>query len=424
VPRLEERFDPKIRERLFHTTLKPQWPSLLTHGNISRQIDKGDVLLSYPYDSMRPLNELVREASEDNRVLSIKMTLYRIGNQSQIVQNLCAAAESGKDVTVIIELRARFDEQNNINWASVMEESGCKVIYGIDDYKVHSKIILITRRAAHGLEYIVNIATGNYNESTTRLYADLSLCMTDPVICDDAVRFFHNIEIGNIFGSYRRLLVSPSTLKQGIINMITEEIVKASDGKPARIVFKMNSLTDKEIIEKLIEASQAGVKISLIIRGICCLRPNVPDYTDNIEIISIVGRFLEHARVYCFGEGVGAKLYIGSADMMTRNTEHRIEILAPVDDLKLKARIMDMLETQLKDNVKSRILNANGNYTPVQTDGEQIDSQMLFYEQAYRLAEMATLQQKVIKPSRAPVKQLRGLRNRLVNIRKSRIPKV
>ena len=393
VSRLEDCFAPAVKERLLYTPLRPQWPGSLSRGNITEQVRKNDILLSYPFESMKPLIDLLRESSEDPAVISIKITLYRIGSQSQVVQYLCSAAENGKDVMVIVELRARFDEQNNINWSNVMEEAGCKVIYGIDEYKVHSKVLLITRRTKTVPEYITNIATGNYNEITARLYSDLSFITADRGIGEDAAHFFHNINLGNVSGSYRSLLVSPSGLKQGIIRLIDDEIKKAAQGREAKITAKMNSLTDKDVIDKLIEASQAGVRINLIVRGICCLRPGVVGFSENIEIRSIIGRFLEHPRIYSFGVGGMARVYIGSADMMTRNTERRIEILVPVRDAKLVGRLADMLAIQLRDNVKARILNADGSYTPVEQDGERIDSQSYFYEQAYDAAKQAALRE-------------------------------
>jgi polyphosphate kinase len=383
VYEIEKYLDPRIKESLLYRPLRPQWPGALSHTNIIQQIKYSDFLLSYPYDSMQPLIELIREASLDSEVVSIKMTLYRISNNSQIVQHLCNAAENGKSVTVVIELRARFDEQNNINWSKILEESGCNVIYGVDNLKVHSKILLITRKAHSRPQYIVNIATGNYNESTARFYADLSFITTDPAICEDAQLFFNDISIGNVAGHYKRLLVAPKTLKPKILEAIEIEKQKASEGGDGRIIAKMNSLTDKDIIDALISASQSGVEISLIIRGICCLRPGVENYTDHIEVISIVGRFLEHARIYAFGTGDDTKVFIGSADMMTRNTENRVEVLAPIEDRKLKAQLIEMLNIQLKDNVKARILNTDGDYVRCETANERLDSQIYFFEKAY-----------------------------------------
>lgn len=388
VAGLENLIGAEQRASLLFSPLRPQWPAGVERsGGIMGQVLQHDILLSYPYESMRPLVELLREAAEDSKVVSIKMTLYRIGRQSQIVQNLCAAAENGKDVTVLIELRARFDEQNNINWSRLLEDAGCKVIYGIEDYKVHAKILLITRKQGHGLEYITNIATGNYNESTARFYADLSLMTAHRAIGEDAVAFFHNISINNLDGDYRRLLVSPSSLKQGVLELMDAEIAKARAGRPARILAKMNSITDKDLIDRLIAASQAGVKVELIVRGICCLCPGVPGKTENVRVRSIVGRFLEHARIYMFGEGSEAKIYLSSADWMTRNTERRVEIAVPLLDSRLTGRVVGMMDVQLRDNAKARELQSDGRYTRVRREGGELNSQMYFYRQAYRAAE-------------------------------------
>ncbi|HEY5585335.1 MAG TPA: polyphosphate kinase 1 [Ruminiclostridium sp.] len=380
---LENYFDTDIEKKLVYNPLRPQWPARLKHGNIMKQILHKDVLLSFPFESMQPFVELIREASQDTNVVSIKITLYRIGMQSLIAQYLCDAAENGKEVTVAIELQARFDEQNNIQWSKIMEQAGCKIIYGVQEYKVHSKIMLITRKTDHELKHITHIGTGNYNEKTARLYTDIGILTANNEIGDDAVKFFQNIAIGNIEGEYKHLLVAPTGLKNRIIKLIQEEIVKKKMGKPARIIAKMNSLTDKDVIDSLIAASQAGVKISLIIRGICCLKPSVDNYTDNIEVKSIVGRFLEHSRIYCFGEGEETKVYIASADMMTRNTSRRVEIAAPILDKSIVARLIDMFNIILQDNVKSRLLESDGTYVYFKNSQEKLDSQMYFYEEAY-----------------------------------------
>ncbi len=386
VGKLEELLSQPQREKLLYPPARPQWPENLAHGKIIPQILEKDVLLAYPYESMRPYSDLLREAAEDRQVVSIKITLYRVGQQSQIVQSLCAAAENGKDVTVLIELRARFDEQINIYWSRLLEDAGCRVIYGVGDYKVHSKITLITRKADRRIQYITHIGTGNYNEGTARLYADLNLLTADPSIGEDAVEFFQNMTISNVEGTYRRLLVSPAGLKDGIIGLIRREAEKAREGHAARIVAKMNSLTDKEVIDELSEASRAGVKIDLIIRGICCLRPGLPGLTENITVRSIVGRFLEHARIYCFGEGEERRLYISSADMMTRNTTRRVEIAAPIFDRGIAQEIFSMLDAMLRDNVKARIIGPDGVYRPVESGGERFDSQMYFYALAVKRA--------------------------------------
>lgn len=376
------------REELLYVPYRPQWPAGLRHHGIMAQIREHDLMLCYPYESMRPLIELLREASEDKDVVSIKMTLYRVGRQSQIVQMLCAAAENGKQVTAVVELRARFDEQNNINWSAILEESGCQVIYGIDDFKVHGKVLLITRKLPHGRGQltITNISTGNYNEATARLYSDLALFTRDPVIGADAAELFRNLSIGNVYGRYSRLLVSPVSLKNTFLSLIDGEIRKATAGGHGCVVAKMNSLTDKQLIDRLIEASRAGVTVRLIIRGICCLRPGVPGVTDHIEVRSIVGRFLEHARIYCFGEGADARVYIASADWMTRNTEHRIEVAVPVEDAGLAARLRAMMETELRDNVKARLLGPDGIYLRLPQAGERLDSQLYFCAEAERAA--------------------------------------
>lgn len=387
VGKLEEKIDAEQRAELLFSPLRPQWPASVLHSKMIPQVLQRDILLSYPFESMRPLVELLREASEDSKVVSIKMTLYRIGRQSQIVQYLCAAAENGKDVTVLIELRARFDEQSNINWSRLLEDAGCKVIYGIEDYKVHAKLLLITRKQRHGLEYITNIATGNYNETTARFYVDLSLMSSNREVGEDAVAFFHNLSINNLNGQYQHLLVAPSSLKSGIMALMEGEIAKAKRGLPGRVLAKMNSLTDKDLIDKMIEASEAGVQVDLIVRGICCLCPGVPGKTDNIRVRSIVGRFLEHSRIFIFGEGSEARVYISSADWMTRNTERRVEIALPIRNSRLAGRIRGIMDILLRDNVKARELQSDGNYIKVQRQGEDLDSQMYFYRQAYREAE-------------------------------------
>jgi len=383
VCKLEDYLDLENKNRLIFNPLKPQWPKGLEYESIISQILRKDILLCFPFDSMNPFVELIREASRDIYVISIKITLYRIGMQSLIAQYLCDAAENGKEVIVAIELQARFDEQNNIYWSKIMEQAGCKIIYGVKEYKVHSKIVLITRQINLDIKHITHIGTGNYNEKTARMYTDIGLLTANDEIANDAVRFFQNIAIGNIEGVYKHLLVAPIGLKSGIIQLIHKEIEKKKAGKPARIIAKMNGLTDKEVIDSLIEASKAGIKISLIVRGICCLKPGVAMYTDNIEVRSIVGRFLEHSRIYCFGEGEDTKIYISSADMMTRNTTHRVEIATPILDEKIADRLTDMLRIMLQDNVKSRLLKPDGTYIYFENDQQKIDSQMYFYEQAY-----------------------------------------
>lgn len=340
--------------------------------SILSQSSRRDILLSYPYESMRPFLQLIREAANDDSVLSIRITLYRIAKrQSKLAESLIEAAENGKEVTVLMELRARFDEENNIEWAQRLEEAGCRVIYGIGGFKVHSKICLITRKTSGRVLTITQIGTGNYNEKTARLYTDLSLITADPQIGKDASDFFLNMSLSNLNGEYGVLWVAPNGFKQNMLRMIDGEIAKAQKGEPCGILMKCNSMTDKMIMEKLAQASKAGVPIRLIIRGICCLLPGIPGETDNISVISIVGRFLEHSRVYCFGEGEETEVYISSGDMMTRNTDKRVEIATPVRDTKIKRKILWMMDAMLQDNVKARELHSDGSYTLRSSNGQR-----------------------------------------------------
>lgn len=334
-----------------------------------------DIFLSYPYDAMTPLVNLLEECAADKRVTSIKITIYRLANHSRIAELLCKASENGKQVTVVIELCARFDEENNMYFAGKLQEAGCTIIYGMENYKVHSKILSVVLKEADSIRYITHIGTGNYNESTSKQYTDLNIITADRQIGEDAVSFFNNIAICNTDFEYNRLLVAPETLKSGLIALIDGEIEKAKDKKEGFILAKMNSLTDKVIIDKLAEASEAGVKIELIVRGICCLLPEVPKKTENIRVISIVGRFLEHSRVYCFGRGEERKMYISSADLMTRNTDKRVEIAAPVLDNDIAEEILGILELMLADNVKAKKLCADGVYRRVETLGAPVDAQ-------------------------------------------------
>lgn len=334
-----------------------------------------DIYLSYPYDSMSPVLRLLDECAEDDRVVSIKITIYRLANQSRIVEALKKASENGKDVTVVIELCARFDEENNLNTANVLQEAGCTIIYGMQNFKVHSKIISIVLSDDEKLGYITHLGTGNYNEQTSKQYTDLNIITADEDIGEDAALFFRNIAICNTECTYKRLLVAPETLKSGLIDCIDEQIENAKNGKPSRIIAKMNSLTDKTIIDKLAEASREGVKCDLIIRGICCLVAGIAGETDNIRVVSIVGRFLEHSRIYCFGEGEDRKIYISSADLMTRNTDKRVEIAAPVLDKNIKEKVLSYLGVMLSDNVKARAMNPDGTYRKVEILGEPVDAQ-------------------------------------------------
>ena len=331
---------------------------------------------------------LLKEASQDPSVVSVKITIYRLASQAKLVEYLCQAAENGKDVTVIIELRARFDEQNNIDWSEHLEDAGCTVIYGVEDYKVHSKVCLITMRDKGGIHYITQIGTGNYNEKTAKQYTDLSLITTDPQIGSDAAELFKNVAISNLHGAYHRLLVSPNSLKSAVIELINGEIAKGAEG---RIILKLNSVTDLDIIEKLKEASCAGVEIKMIVRGICCILPGIEEKTENIQIKSIVGRFLEHSRIYCFGRGEEELIYLSSADFMTRNTQRRVEVACPVSDPECKQKIREILDACLADNVKGRVLQPDGQYVEpgLKASEKKTDCQQLLMTKAIESARSA-----------------------------------
>ena len=351
--------------------------------SIIEQIREEDKLLSYPYESIRPFLHLLTEAAEDPEVISIKMTLYRVAKQSKVVEALIEAAENGKEVVVLVELRARFDEENNIGWSRLLEDAGCQVIYGLDGYKVHSKLCLITRKNGSQVEYITQIGTGNYNEKTSRLYTDLSLMTANVEIGLEASNVFQALSKGEVVEHSEHLLVAPKCLQNKVLAMLDEEIAHARNGEEAYAGFKLNSLTDKKIIDKLIEASEAGVKIDMVVRGICCLIPGVEGKTENIRIISIVGRFLEHSRIYIFGNSKRRKYYIASADFMTRNTVRRVEVAAPVYDKRLQNKLQDMFDIMLADNQKARYLDAEGNYHRVINAEAPLNSQEYFYAQAY-----------------------------------------
>ena len=372
---------------LFYEKRVPQKsPEFKDGQSILQQITQEDKLLSYPYDSIRPFLKMLTEAAEDDSVISIKMTLYRLAKQSKVIEALCEAAENGKEVVVLVELRARFDEENNIRWSRMLEEAGCQIIYGLEHYKVHSKLCLITRRGANGIQYITQIGTGNYNEKTARLYTDLSLMTANEQIGMDAARVFQALAKGEVVEDMEHLLVAPKCLQSKVIEKIEEQIQKQKNGETAYIGLKMNSLTDKRIIDKLIDASKAGVKIDMIIRGICCLIPGVEGETENIHVISVVGRFLEHSRIYIFGNGEEAQYYIGSADFMTRNTVKRVEVAAPVYSERLKKRLQDLFDLMLSDNKKARKEDAKGTYSVVECKGQPINSQELLYQEAYAKA--------------------------------------
>ena len=326
-----------------------------------------------------PFLRMIKEAAYDPTVLTIRITIYRLAKKARLVEYLCAAAENGKEVTVLIELRARFDEQNNIDWSERLEEAGCRVIYGFEGYKVHSKICLITYRNRNNIEYITLVGTGNYNEKTATMYTDVSLITADKGIGEDAAVFFKNMSIGNLNGSYQHIIVSPTSLKPKVLSLMDEEIKKGTNG---RIIMKMNSVTDVEFIQKVSEASNAGVKVDLIVRGICCILPGVKGYTENLRVTSIVGRYLEHPRIFLFGTGADQKIYIGSADMMTRNTEKRVEVACPVYDETIRKQLTHMLKIMLADNVKARELKSDGKYYMKEKGTSKVNSQEYFMREA------------------------------------------
>lgn len=346
------------------------------------QIRRRDILLAYPYESVRPFLNLLSEAGQDPEVVSIKMTLYRVARNSKVIEALADAAQNGKEVVVLVELRARFDEENNIGWSRVLEEAGCRVIYGLEGYKVHSKLMLITRRHENRIEYITQIGTGNYNENTVKAYTDYSLMTASQEIGQEAANFFNCLSMGQTVEETNCLMVAPHCLRSRIMDMIDGEIEEARSGNPAYVGVKLNGLTDRGLIDKFIEASQAGVKIDLIVRGICCIIGGVPGYTDNIRVISIVGRYLEHARIYIFGVGERRRLYISSADFMTRNTMYRVEVAVPIYDEAIKARLEHMFTVQLMDNVKAREQQPDGTYKYVVNDLPALEAQEQFFDEA------------------------------------------
>ena len=375
------------KKELFYEKRVPQnSPEFVDDKPVLDQICEKDKLLSYPYESMKPFIRLLKEAGNDTRVVSIKMTLYRVARNSQIVEALIDAAENGKEVVVLVELRARFDEENNIEWSQRLEDAGCRLIYGLDHIKVHSKLCQITYMSEEGIRYVTQIGTGNYNEKTSKLYTDLSLMTADQAIGEEAAEVFHKLCLAQTVEHTNHLLVAPNCLQNKLIDKIDAEITKVQDGNAGYIGVKMNSLTDKKLIDKLIEASMAGVQIDLIVRGICCLIPEVEGYTDNIQVISIVGRYLEHSRIYIFGKGEDSEVYIASADFMTRNTTKRVEVATPVYSPELKERILESFNLMLRDNVKASVLKSDGNYYHRDGGDIQLNSQEYFYADAYRKA--------------------------------------
>ena len=369
------------RTELFYPRRVPQnSPNVDPLIPMAEQIRRRDRMLSFPYESVRPLLRLLQEAGQDPDVVSIKMTLYRVAHNSKVVEALVDAAENGKEVVALVELRARFDEENNIGWSRVLEQAGCRVIYGLDGLKVHSKLLLITRRRGEQVEYITQVGTGNYNEDTVRLYTDYALMTADPQIGADAAQVFNALSMGEVLEESKKLMVAPACLRTKILAYIDGEMARAGAGEPAYLGFKLNGLTDRQLIDKLIEASQAGVKIDLIVRGVCCLTGGVPGLTDNIWVVSIVGRYLEHARIYIFGEGEQRKVYLSSADFMTRNTTRRVEVAVPVDDPALRAHLEQMFADELRDTAKGRLQQPDGSY--IRAEGEPFNSQEHFCDQA------------------------------------------
>lgn len=386
---LPSRLDAERRAELSYPPFEPQEPAGISPAeSMTRQIQRHDRLLSYPYESMSPFLRLLRESANDPAVISIKITIYRLASKAKLVDYLCEAAEHGKDVTVIIELRARFDELNNIDWSERLEDAGCTVLYGFEDYKIHSKLCLITRREHGEIRCITYVGTGNFNEKTAKQYTDLALLTADPAIGRDAAEFFKNMCIANLDGRYERLLVAPSGLSSGLTALMEREIAK---GEAGRMLIKINSLTDIGLIRKLREASQAGVKIDLIVRGICCILPGVPGETENIRVISIVGRYLEHSRIYCFGEGADEVMYISSADFMTRNTRRRVEVACPITDASVRKKLHGILDACLSDNVKARQLLPDGSYTTLPRPGEPFDCQERLMNEAAENAASAPI---------------------------------
>ena len=387
---LGEHLPEKKRAFLSDAPFTPQQPAMLSAGqSLLKAALQRDILLSYPYESMEPFLQMIREAANDPAVLAIRITIYRLASKAKLVEYLCAAAENGKDVTALIELRARFDEQNNIDWSERMEEAGCKIIYGFEDYKVHSKICLITRRERGAVRHITQVGTGNYNEKTAKQYTDVSLITADERIGQDAGAFFNNMALGNLSGRYSRLFVAPTSLKNNILALMDEQIAKGKDGY---ILLKFNSLTDIDVIAKLREASCAGVTVEMIVRGICCLLPGVPGHTENITVTSIVGRFLEHSRIYVFGRGDEEKIYISSADLMTRNTERHGEIACPIDDPAVRTRLHDILYAMQHDTVKARVLQPDGTYCKKPAVQDPICAQDLLMQQAIENARKQAAQ--------------------------------
>lgn len=379
----------RMADWFYDDRIPQQTMKILPDVPVMRQIEKKDVMFFYPFESIDSFTRMLMEAAFDPEVVSIKITLYRVSKDSKIVSALIHAAENGKHVVAVVELRARFDEENNIDWSVLLEEAGCTVIYGLDSYKVHSKLLLITRKTSEGVSYITQIGTGNYNEITTRFYTDVSLITANQEIGMDASRVFVSLQMGNLVEETAHLLVAPTTLKPRLMDLIDEQIARVIEGKEGYIRLKMNSISDKNLIDKLIQASQSGVKVEMLIRGICCLVAGIKGMTNRIEVKSIIGRYLEHSRIFIFGPDEECKIYISSADLMTRNTEKRVEVAAPIYSEEIKMDILNRFKIMWNDNVKCRVQRSDGIYYRVEVkEGEErLDSQTYFYDQAYKNRE-------------------------------------
>ena len=375
------------KTELFYKQYSPRLPAgINVKESLIKQIEQKDILLSYPFESMKPFMRLLNDAAEDESVVAIMITLYRVADRSKVIELLSEAAENGKRVIVLVELRARFDEENNIEMSKRLEEAGCNIIYGLGEYKVHSKLCLIVRKTEDGISYITQIGTGNYNEETSRMYTDFSLLTANPAIGEDASQLFKALMQGKPVEHTEQLLVAPKELQNGILRLMDEQIGRASHGGDGYIGIKINALTDRALIEKFIEASRVGVKIELIVRGICCLIPDIPGQTDNITVVSIVGRFLEHSRIYRFGKGKDEKIFIASADFMTRNTTRRVEVAVPVFDEDAKKKLKHVFDTLMADTENGSIQTSDGLYKErlPQENEARVNSQELLFEEAYK----------------------------------------
>jgi polyphosphate kinase len=382
---LEEKLRATKREEFFYPPLSPQMTPFADNTPIMKQLLEHDIFVSYPYQSTVPVLKLLQEAAMDKKVVAIKIALYRVATESKIIAALSEAAENGKDVVVALELKARFDEENNINWSDKLEDAGCKVIYGVENYKVHSKIMVILRKDGNTTQTFTHVSSGNYNEKTSRLYTDVNLMTADHEIGDDAMEFFHNLQLARISeeDDYKHLVASPLGIKHKFIRLIGDEIANHYANGHGHVVFKMNSFTDKDMLDALIDASKAGVKVDLLVRGLCCQIPGIKDVSENIRVRSIVGRFLEHSRIYYFYGNGEEKMYIASADMMTRNTEKRVELACPIYDPKIKEELKAIMAIGFGDNTTARDMDNDGDYHRPKPEHPKINSQIGLYQRAY-----------------------------------------